>query len=674
MNTHTPPFDAASAASTIRANPSRANPSESPTRPAFFAHHGFMAPGIRLFRVIGFPAKAAWVSAAFLLPMLLLSWSLWTTAMTNIDFSAKELLGIEYARPAIALLDAAQVRRRAATANAADLPEAAARVAAAMKEVERQDQRFGKSFNTTGSLNKVRALQEKLAQAAVTGTAVDTFAAHTAFTSAITDLIADVSDGSNLILESDLDSFYIVDGALAKQPLLIESLGQLRGAGNAILRSGSKTSAQHDTLTKQFALAMSYQIGLTKSFARAVAANAHLGGALDHKDAVESSQQFLAAVQAQLLGETLSGDPAAYLSLANKAIGLHYALNAKALTALDATIGARVVSLRHALWAQVWISLFCVAVAVYMLIAFYKVTQGGIVEVARHLNEMAQGNLTLNPRPWGRDEAAQLMTTLADTLTALRKAFGQVRQGAAEMELASSEIASASMDLSKRTEETSAELQRTTSAMEQITATVRQTAETASGASTIVGANADVASRGGQIVGNVVKTMDDIRDSSRRIAEIIGVIDGIAFQTNILALNAAVEAARAGEQGRGFAVVAAEVRSLAQRTAGAAREVKTLIQSSVERVESGTVVVAQAGTTMRDIVTNAENIKLLMADISQASAAQTTGLRSVEGSIQHLDATTQQNAALVEQTAAAAATLKDNASRLNQEMAYFRLP
>jgi len=326
------------------------------------------------------------------------------------------------------------------------------------------------------------------------------------------------------------------------------------------------------------------------------------------------------------------------------------------------------------MWLQIGISLAGVAFAAYLLVAFYRVTQGGIAEVSRQLTEIARGNLTLRPRPWGRDEAAQLMTTLAQTLDSLRRVVGQVRQGAGEIEVASAEIATASMDLSNRTEETASRLQRASAAMEEITATVRETADTAAGASTIVGGNADVATRGGEIIGNVVATMDGIRDASGRIAEIIGVIDGIAFQTNILALNAAVEAARAGEQGRGFAVVAAEVRSLAQRTATAAREIKGLIQSSVERVESGALIVGEAGTNMRDIVTNAGRIKSLMDDISLASAEQRLGLDEVEKSVQHLDFSTQQNAALVEQTAAAAATLKHNALQLNKEMAYFQLP
>ena len=633
-----------------------------------------MAPGIRLFRVIGFSAKAGWVSAAFLLPILLLSWSLWTTASESITFSVKERLGIEHVRPVIALLDAAQVRRRAATAGSVDLPEATAKVAAAMKEVEVQDQRLGALFNSSKALQQVQVLQTALAAQPVVGSPVATFAAHTAFIASVTGLLADVADGSNLTLDPNLDSFYLMLGAISQQPLLIESLAQLRGMGNAILRNGTLSTVQRDALAGQLAFAQAHQTGLDKSLGRATLANAALLTRIDTRDAVQASQALIQAVRSQLLGSALNGDADPYLALANRAVALHYASNTKMLRELDAAIALRVTQLRHALWLQIGISLSGIALAIYLLVAFYKVTQGGIAEVARHLTDISQGNLMASPRPWGRDETAMLMTTLGVTLDSLRRVVHQVRQGAGEIEIASAEVASASMDLSTRTEETAARLQRASSAMNQITTTVRQTAATASGASDIVSSNADVAAQGGEIVANVVRTMDSIRDSSARIAEIIGVIDGIAFQTNILALNAAVEAARAGQHGRGFAVVATEVRSLSQRTTSAAREIKTLIHSSVERVATGAKVAGDAGTTMRDIVSNADRIKSLIGDISRSAAGQTLELGEVGTSVQQLDDMTQQNAALVEQTAAAASTLKDNAVRLSREMAFFSLP
>jgi len=646
---------------------------ESSGIPEFFRCHGILTPGIRLFRVIGFPAKAAWVSAAFMVPIVTLGFSLWNAASNGIESSAKELLGTQYARGVIALLDAAQVRRRAATAAAPDLPTTTERVDAALNAVKDMEGRFGASFNTAGAFKAVDDLQHQLKNHPTADTPPATFAAHTAFTAAVLQLLADAADGSNLTLDPDLNSFYLMDATLFQRPLLVEQLAQLRGMGNAILRSGTLTAEQHDTLARALAFAETYQSGAEKSMRRAVAADPALAKLVDEQGTEAANRAFLQAVRFDLLGPAPIGDPAAYLAQANKAIELDYALSARMFQALDTTIQARVQRLRHALWMQIGASSSCVLLALYLLVSFYRVAQGGIAEIARHLTEISNGNLTSKPRPWGRDEAAMLMNTVARTIDALCSVVRTVRHSAGEIEVASTEIASASMDLSRRTEDTATHLQRTSAAMEQMTSSVSRTADTAAGAAQIVDANADVATRGGTIVGEVVTTMEGIRDASRRIANIISVIDGIAFQTNILALNAAVEAARAGEQGRGFAVVASEVRALAHRTAEAAREVKSLIGFSVERVESGTTVVGQAGSTMTDIVGNAARIKSLMAEISHAASEQSTGLADVSRSVQQLDTTTQQNAALVEESAAAAAALKDSAERLNQEVAYFRI-
>ena len=641
--------------------------------PGFFQYHGVMAPGVRLFRVIGFPAKAAWVSLAFMFPILVLGLSLWHTATTNVEFSAKELQGTQYARNVIAMLDAAQSRRRAATAAASDLPPLADKVETAAKAVAEAEGRLGQAFETEAAFKRLTEIQQQLAVKPIGDSPEATFAAHTAYISVILDLIGSVADGSNLTLDPDLDSFYLMDVGLSKQTLLLEQLGQLRGMGNAILVAGTMSLTQRDTLLKALAFAESYQSGMEQSLARAIKADDTLQGSLTPNETVEANRAFLLLIKSRLLVDNPSGGAADFLAQANRTLELDYALNARVLDALDRAIEKRVRGLRDTLVNQFIVAIAGILLGVYLLIAFYKVTQGGISEVARHLTEIAAGNLTERPRPCGRDEVARLMTLVAETIDSLSRVVHGVRESAGEVEVASKEIATASMDLSQRTEETASHLQRTSAAMEEMTGTVSQTADTASGASRIVDTNAEVASHGGHIVSQVVTTMDGIRDSSGKIAEIIGVIDSIAFQTNILALNAAVEAARAGEQGRGFAVVASEVRALSQRTAGAAREVKALIQTSVESVHSGSAVVAQAGTTMSDIVGNAVRIKSLMNEISNAASEQAAGLNEVSRSVLQLETTTQQNAALVEETAAAAETLRENSARLAAEVAYFRL-
>ena len=292
------------------------------------------------------------------------------------------------------------------------------------------------------------------------------------------------------------------------------------------------------------------------------------------------------------------------------------------------------------------------------------------VVVARRV---ADGDLSVEVEVTGSDETGQLMQALRDMNSSLGQVVGQVRQGTDSIATASSEIASGNQDLSTRTEQQASSLQQAAASMEQLGSTVRQNAENAQSANQLALGASAVARKGGDVVGEVVETMKGINDSSRRIVDIIGVIDGIAFQTNILALNAAVEAARAGEQGRGFAVVASEVRSLAQRSAQAAREIKQLIGASTERVESGAHLVQAAGGTIVDVVEQALRVSELVAGISQATTEQTVGIGQIGVAVTQLDAVTQQNSALVEQGAAATDCLRQQAVQLNAVVRRFQL-
>ncbi len=292
------------------------------------------------------------------------------------------------------------------------------------------------------------------------------------------------------------------------------------------------------------------------------------------------------------------------------------------------------------------------------------------VAIARRV---AAGELTSKVGVIGKDEVSQLLQTLKDMNDSLLKIVGEVRRGTDSIAIASREIAGANADLSARTETQADALQETASSMEELTATVKQNDENARQANQLVISASDVAKKGGAVVGQVVDTMGSIKDSSRKIVDIIGVIDGIAFQTNILALNAAVEAGRAGEQGRGFAVVAAEVRTLAQRSAGAAREIKALISDSVEKVDTGAKLVDEAGRTMEEIVSSVKHVADIMGEIAAASREQSSGIEEVNRAIDQMDQMTQQNAALVEQASAAAASMQDQAASLAQAMSVFKM-
>ena len=353
----------------------------------------------------------------------------------------------------------------------------------------------------------------------------------------------------------------------------------------------------------------------------------------------------------------------------------------KKLRQLEALSTAEADTIRSEVQAanQQALLVFALVVAVAVLTVI-PTTLANMQSICKPLGEacllakaITDGDLSRPVMVKGRDEITALMQALASMQASLSGIVTQVRSATDSINTASAEIASGNQDLSARTEQAASNLEETAASMEQLTSTVRQSADSARQASQIAATNAEVATRGGQVVGQVVTTMNEINASSKKIGDIIGVIDSIAFQTNILALNAAVEAARAGEQGRGFAVVAGEVRNLAQRSAQAAKEIKGLVGSSVDRVETGSRLVAEAGTTIQEVVRNAQRIAGIIGEITAAANEQSDGIGQVNVAVNQLDQMTQQNAALVEESAAAAESLKDEATRLAQVVQVFRI-
>ncbi|MFY2609158.1 methyl-accepting chemotaxis protein [Achromobacter ruhlandii] len=316
------------------------------------------------------------------------------------------------------------------------------------------------------------------------------------------------------------------------------------------------------------------------------------------------------------------------------------------------------------------------SVALLLAVACWAFIRRGVLlplqDAGRHFDRIAAGDLTQRVEARANNEIGTLFSAVRRMQEGLTRTVTTVRQGVDEINVGAAEIAAGNANLSTRTEEQAAALEETASTMEELAATVKQNAENAAQANQLAAVSMEVAQRGGHTVGQVVATMQGISDSSRRIAEIVSVIDGIAFQTNILALNAAVEAARAGEQGKGFAVVAGEVRTLAQRAAQAAKEIKALIETSVDTVAAGSSQVAAAGQTMDEIVTSVQRVADIMGEISAASAQQAGGIDQVSLAVSQMDEVTQQNAALVEQASAAASAMEDQARRLAEATAVFK--
>ncbi|MBX3618498.1 MAG: hypothetical protein KF891_00685 [Rhizobacter sp.] len=464
-----------------------------------------------------------------------------------------------------------------------------------------------------------------------------------------------------------------MDLSTTRVPQLIELVAQMQLAGAAVLDGGAPPAAAR-ALADRMPLVEFHEDQTRIGLAKSTGATPELRASLGAEAPMKALRGFIALSRSRFSDSAAGGDKAVFVQAAQEAIDEQFAFSTRLLDDLDRLIAKRVAGMAWVRDVTSVVVACALAAGIYLFYCFFLVTQGGLREVQKHLEAMTAGDLTTQPRPWGRDEQAHLMGTLGDMQVSLRGIVSRVRGSSDQLVQASSEIASAAMDLSSRTEQAASNLEESAASMEQISSTIRHTAENAQAAASVAVANSGVAEHSGQLIGQVVSTMQEIHASSSRIGDIIGVIDGIAFQTNILALNAAVEAARAGEQGRGFAVVASEVRSLAQRSAQAAREIKGLISSSVERVDSGTRVVEGAGATMGELLRNAHRMNELLREISTAAKEESAGVNQVGAAVQDLDRMTQQNAALVEQTAAAASSLKDRAHELAAEVSRFKLP
>jgi methyl-accepting chemotaxis protein len=636
-----------------------------------FAYHGVWAPGVRLFRELRFSAKALIVSCVFLIPVALLAWNFLKDKADAIEFSTKERIGVQYLRATVPLVQLGQtLRQRALLTNAKGeaMPEVAdARKALdiQMQKVDAAEQSFGADLGTAKALAAVKAAAD-----AATHTSADkAFAAYSAYIDAVVALIGQATDGSNLTLDPDLDTYYLMDVSVGAAPILSEGAAKLRDVSTAVAASGKPVRDEDQRLIVASAVTAELfearvEAGLNKVF------GIHGDYQADFKigDLLPRLRAFreLALSGKAERGSLVDNGGAVVNALADA--------QGKMIDRLDELLKARVDGLAR----QRVLVMTAVTVALllggYLFYSFYLVMEAGLGEARHHLRAITGGDLTTSPSPSGKDEAAQLMFELRDMQASLRGMVLRVRRSSDQIVHSSSEIASGAMDLSGRTEQAAANLEQSAASMEEISSTVKATSGHTDEASSVARRNAEAATEGGRVMHEVAATMEGIRASSGKISEIIGTIDSIAFQTNILALNAAVEAARAGEQGRGFAVVASEVRTLAQRSAAAAREIKTLIGASVEQVEVGTAVVRKAGASIEDIVSSSQRVDQLLGEVATGAREQTLGIGQIGQAVQELDRMTQQNAALVEQTAAAASAMKDQAHTLAEEVSRFKMP
>ena len=636
----------------------------------FMHYRGPLSWGMRFMNRLRLRSKAALVMLAFLLPLVVMTGFIWQASQEQVSFATAEVTGLRQVRPMLRLHQAALVRREAMLLGD-EAAQRAAQEAVQAAFAELQDRQ--RELALDKDFDQLRALHEGLMARPLRDSPQATLEAHSAFSDALTAHVKDLTDASQLALDPDLDTYHMMNMALLRAPVQYDDSALMGTLGQLARKRGSVEPWMHDLLIEVKASARMVEEEIEKSFRLGVA-QPHPGVAapLDMEGADKAAAAELEAVAALLKG----GDPAAadFTQLGRAATQAQVRIVNAVVDLLERRLHERIDGLKSRLRWQLCISVGAASLALYLLMSMVGSINAGLKEVRGHLRHLAEGDLCTHPEPWGPDELARMMEDLRDMQGSLRTIVRTVLQEADGVKQASQEIKDAALDLSQRTEQTAANLQQTSASMVTIAQTVQAGTRSLSEAAQGIQSNADAAGRGGDAIGEVVQTMEGIRQASNRIGEIIGVIDGIAFQTNILALNAAVEAARAGEHGRGFAVVASEVRGLAGRSAQAAREIKTLITSSIEQVHSGSDVVGRAGRIMGEVVGSAATVSQQMRAVAGRSVEQDRTLSEITAAVRELDDATQKNAALVEQTSAAAASLNQQAERLRVEVGFFKLP
>ncbi|MBT3066973.1 methyl-accepting chemotaxis protein [Rhodoferax sp. U11-2br] len=499
---------------------------------------------------------------------------------------------------------------------------------------------------------------------------------HTQIITAQLQLGEELLDEFGLSLEPHADTYALVRATMVDMPWLAENLGLMRAMGSGFLTKATAPPEGKATLRALSKRALELQASMFRQVAIATQTNPRMQVALQAPSEANRAavDKTLALANDGVINATELNMPAvAYFDAFTQTIDGLFAFNSLAMQTMVGELQARLQTESRILGVVALLLLGGLLAAVWLSWAFIRSITEPVNDALQLAHAVSQGDLRVKVQAYGDNELGQLMQALASMRDKLAHVVQQVRQGSEAVATASVEIAQGDNDLSSRTESQASALEQTSASMEELGAAVQQNAVSAQRANQLAQAASVVALKGGDVVGQVVHTMKDINDSSRRIVDIIGVIDGIAFQTNILALNAAVEAARAGEQGRGFAVVASEVRSLAGRSAEAAKEIKGLISASVQRVEHGTQLVDQAGSTMDEVVASIREVSQIVGEISSSSKEQADGVAQVVEAVAQMDKTTQQNAALVEEIAAAATSLSQQSQGLVDTVSVFKL-
>ena len=639
-----------------------------------------LAPAVKLMQRLHLLPKFIVLAMIFVIPLALVSTLLLTELNKSIAFTQQERIGVSHVRKVQEIIQLTQHHRAFQHMFIMGNASAEQKAQQAQKNINDKIAAFDVLRKSEAELyagsdwatiqNNWNALQGKLSAAKDR----KIYGEHTALIAQLARFNTMIADRSNLTHDPEVVTYYLTELFAKDFPQITEGLSEIAGRGAAYIDTalmeaneevllGSTVlvtrrdlvaiSGKMDTLLRE---SPQLQQKMAPALAAVPAATAYLDRAKNEVlNAVDQTtgNQFAEAGHTSIDGLYAAADTAASL--------------------LDQLLQVRIENAAFHRNMIMLAILSALAVAAYFLLGFYVSFSTEVRRLSAAVMRAASGDLSQKITSDGKDEIAQLLNAFGGMNDGLTRLVSQVRQGSDTIALASNEIASGNFNLSTRTEEQASSLEQTSAAMEELTSTVKQNAAHAQHANQLAKTASGIAEQGGEVVAKVVATMNSIQQSAKEISDIIGVVDSIAFQTNILALNAAVEAARAGEQGRGFAVVAAEVRNLAQRSAVAAKEIKLLIADSVDKVGTGSKQVNMAGKTMDEIVLSISHVTTIMEEITAASIEQQTGIEHINQAIGQMDDITQQNAALVEEAAAAAESMREQTIKLSETVAVFKL-
>ncbi|MBL8269470.1 MAG: HAMP domain-containing protein [Steroidobacter sp.] len=596
-------------------------------------------------QVARLPIKFAIISAAFIVPLCVAVYGVVSYSKSNIEFAQSEQLGTAYLQSMNKFMAALSARRAGSSSNTAGSD--------ALGQAQTLNDSQGNALALKAEL---RALQDGWHGTDLNDTAAQALS-----------LYGLISDNSKLTLDPDLDSYYAMAIVMDYAPKLAETAGRLDAMAEKIKAAGSVSS--DDDVAIQFiaARASMYRDSLALAIERATGANALLIRKLDSSKFEQAYGEFKEHAERLRRGETGTA------RVGGKLTDETLSVSTAATAALDELLATRIEGFEQRRNLLLAITCVGLSLALYLILSFYISNLRGFDALMTRMRKLAQGDLTVSYPARGTDEIAQLINAFNVSRSQLQTLVHRIREVTVEIDSAGQQIASANDELAQREASQSSAVRLTAERAQQVQGNVQRNLDNALQGERLSNDARGVASRGNQAVGQVVQTMQAITGSSRKIGDIIGVIDEIAFQTNLLALNAAVEAARAGEQGRGFAVVAGEVRNLAQRSATAANEIKKLIGASIEDVEKGADLVNAAGDTMKEILSSVQSVSHIMQEIATASRTQSDDIAQLHQAIDHIDGDTQQNAARVEQTAAVAQSLRSQVETLLDAVGMFTL-